>query len=154
MLALAAWGGPIPATTASSIRERREAIVDAHIQAEAVAHDAAATAATFSHPRYEVPALGVIVDGAEGVTGLVSGLLSAFPDFHLHRTSLHHADDAVIVECRFGGTHRGVWAGIEATGKTMEVESVLIFVFEGDELVCEKVYFDHATILRQIGAIA
>ena len=35
----------------------------------------------------------------------------------------------------------------------MEVAAVLIFVFEGDKLVCEKVYFDHATILRQIGAI-
>ena len=35
----------------------------------------------------------------------------------------------------------------------MEVQSVLIFVFEGDNLVCEKVYFDHATTLRQLGAI-
>ena len=95
------------ATATTSIRVRREAIVDAHIEAESVTHDVAATVATFSHPRYEVPALGAIVDGAEGVTGLVGGLLSAFPDFHLSRTSLHHADDAVIVECRFGGTQRG-----------------------------------------------
>jgi steroid delta-isomerase-like uncharacterized protein len=144
----------MPATAAASIRSRREAIVDAHIEAEAVTHDVAATVATFRHPRYEVPALSAIVDGAEGVTGLVTGLLSAFPDFYLHQSALYHADDAVIVEVRFGGTHRGNWAGIEATGKTMEVQAVLIFVFEGDELVCEKVYFDHATILRQIGAIA
>jgi hypothetical protein len=104
------------ATTAiNSIRTRREAIVNAHIEAEAVNHDVAATVATFRYPRYEVPALGAIVDGAD--------------------------------QC-------GTWAGIDPTGKRMEVQGVLIFVFEGDDLVCEKVYFDHATILRQLGVIA
>jgi steroid delta-isomerase-like uncharacterized protein len=132
---------------------RRQAIVNAHIEAEAVTHDVAATVATFLHPRYEMPALGAIVDGPEGVTGLVSGLLAAFPDFYLNQIAIHHSDDAVIVEVVFGGTHRGNWAGIEATGKRMEVQAVSIFVFEGDNLVCEKVYFDHATILRQLGAI-
>jgi len=34
----------------------------------------------------------------------------------------------------------------------MEVQAACIFVFEGDLLVCEKVYFDHATVLRQLGA--
>jgi predicted ester cyclase len=67
--------------------------------------------------------------------------------------AVHHADDAVIVEVRFGGTQLGTWAGIEPTGKKMEVQSVLIFDFEGDNLVCEKVYFDHATVLRQIGVM-
>ena len=143
------------ATTASnSIRVRREAIVNAHIEAEAVSHDAAATVATFRHPRYEVPALGAIVDGAEAVHALVSGIVSAFPDFYLHKDTLYHADDAVIVEARFGGTQRGTWAGIDPTGRKMEVQGVLIFVFEGDDLVCEKVYFDHATILRQLGVVA
>jgi predicted ester cyclase len=134
-----------------SMRARREAIVNAHIEAEAVTHDPAATVATFRRARYEVPALGAVVEGAEGVNGLVGGLLAAFPDFYLHRTALYHADDAVIVECRFGGTQLGVWAGMEPTGRKMEVESVLIFVFDGDGLVCEKVYFDHGTILRQLG---
>jgi predicted ester cyclase len=72
----------------------------------------------------------------------------------LHPIELHHADRAVIVEAKFGGTHRGVWAGIEPTARPMEIQGVLIFVFEGSDLVCEKVYFDHATILRQLGAVA
>lgn len=137
-----------------SIRARREAIVRAHIEAEAVTHDVAATTATFRHPRYEVPALGAIVDGAEAVNGLIHGLIAAFPDFYLKTIDLYHADNAVIVEALFGGTQRGTWAGLEPTGKQMEVQSVLIFVFDGDGLVCEKVYFDHATVLRQLGAIA
>jgi predicted ester cyclase len=143
------------ATTATnSIRARRESIVNTHIEAEAVNHDVSARVATFRHPRYEVPALGAIVDGAEGVNALVSGILSAFPDFYLHKIALHHADDVVVVEARFGGTQRGTWAGIDPTGKRMEVQGVLIFVFEGNDLVCEKVYFDHATVLRQLGVLA
>jgi len=133
------------------LRARREVVVNTHIEAEAVNHDVAAALATFHHPRYEVPAVGAVADGAAAVEGLLKLLLGAFPDFWLRQRSLHHADEAVIVECSFGGTHGGPWAGIPPTGKKMEVPAVLIFVFDGEHLVCEKVYFDHATILRQLG---
>jgi steroid delta-isomerase-like uncharacterized protein len=135
-----------------NIRVRRDAVVKAHIEAETVQHDVAAALATFHHPRYEVPAMGAVVDGGDAVHDLLAQLLGAFPDFWLEQMPVHHADNAVIVECRFGGTHRGLWAGIAATGNRMEVQAVCIFVFEGDRLVCEKVYFDHATVLRQLGA--
>ena len=143
-------------TSANSqnLRARREAVVNAHIEAEAVTHNVAAALATFHHPRYEVPAVGAIADGGKAVEGLLTQLLGAFPDFWLKKLALHHADDAVIVECKFGGTHRGVWAGLAPTGKPMEVQSALIFVFEGENLVCEKVYFDHATVLRQLATSA
>ena len=141
-------------STTQSTRARREAIVQAHIKAEAVDHDVASVLATFRHPRYEVPALAAVADGTPAVEGLVGFLLRAFPDFHLEQSALYHADDAVIVECRFGGTHKGDWAGIAPTGNQMEVDAALIFVFDGEDLVCEKVYFDHSTILRQLGAAA
>ena len=137
----------------SDVRMHREAVVKAHLQAEAVDHNVAATVATFSKPRYEVPAVGAIVDGAEGVHAFVEQVLTAFPYLWVRQLALHHADDAVIVEAKFGGTQRGVWAGVAPTGKEVQVECVLIFVFEGSDLVCEKVYFDNATILRQLGAL-
>src|SRR5262245_60004202 len=94
---------------AQSLRTRREAVVKAHIEAEAVHRDAAAAVAAFHHPRYEVPAMGAIVDGADAVHALLAQLLTAFPDLWLHKLSLHNADDAVNMEMRLGGTHRGVW---------------------------------------------
>ncbi|OUL80228.1 ester cyclase [Paraburkholderia hospita] len=136
------------------LRTRREAVVDAHIEAEAVSHDVKAALATFRKPRYEVPAVGLIADGADAVEGLLNQLLAAFPDFWLKKDTVHHGDDVVVIEARFGGTHRGVWAGIAATEKPMEVQSALIFVFDCADLICEKVYFDHATILRQLGSPA
>lgn len=137
-----------------NLRVRREAVVREHIEAEAVRHDVAAVVATFKRPRYNVPALGGVIDGAAGVDGLVHNLLGAFPDFWLNQIRLHHADNAVIVECVFGGTQEGVFAGIAPTGRKMEVAAALVFEFEEDGLVCEHVYFDFATVLRQLGVIS
>ncbi len=75
----------------SMIQARREEIVDAHIEAEAVQHDVGSTLATFRHPRYEVPALAGIADGSEAVTGLIGAIFSAFPDFYLHKKAQYHA---------------------------------------------------------------
>ena len=136
--------------TRESLRTRREAVVNAHIEAEAVKHDVAAALATFHHPRYEVPANGVIADGSEAVEKFLNGLLGAFPDLWLKPLTLYHADDAVIVECKWGGTQRGPLADLAPTGKPMEVQGVLIFIFDGDRLICEKVYFDRATIRQQL----
>jgi steroid delta-isomerase-like uncharacterized protein len=140
------------ASESGTLRARRETVVKAHIRAEAVDHDVAAALATFKHPQYDVPALGGVVDGAAGVDGLLHALLGAYSDFWLREGTYYHADNAVIVECVFGGTHQGEWAGIAATGRSMEVAAALFFLFEDDGLVCERVYFDHVTVLRQLGA--
>jgi SnoaL-like polyketide cyclase len=139
-------------TAFQTLTAHRAAIVKAHIEAEAVTHDVAAALATFHHPRYEVPALGAIIDGTEAVDGLLRQLLAAFADFYLQQQAQYHAENAIIVGCVFGGTHRGVWAGLAPTGRRMEVQAALIFLFEGENLICEKVYFDHGTVLRQLGA--
>lgn len=94
----------------TSVRARREAVVKAHIEAEAVRHDVGAAVATFKHPKYDVPALGGVVDGAAGVDGLLHALLAAYPDFWLREGAHYHADNAVIVECVFGGTQQGEWS--------------------------------------------
>jgi predicted ester cyclase len=66
---------------------------------------------------------------------------------------IHHADDAVIGEVRVAGTHDGSWGGIPATGHRVDFPAACVFDFEEDRLVCEKVYFDSATLLRQIGVL-
>jgi len=50
------------------------------------------------------------------------------------------------------GTHLGDWAGIKATGRSMDVPVACIFEFDGDRLNCEKVYFDMATLVNQLTA--
>jgi steroid delta-isomerase-like uncharacterized protein len=138
------------ATDGQGLRERREAVVLEHIAAEN-RHDVEATIATFDRPRYEVN--GEPSDGETAVRDLLQGLMDGFPDFHVETQKLYHADDAVIGEARITGTHNGSFAGIPPTGKRVDVRMAAIFVFEEDRLLCEKVYYDIATILRQIGIL-
>lgn len=136
----------------NGLRTRRERAVHAHLDAEN-SHDVEATVTTFHHPRYEVAPLGVVSDGPAAVRELATGLFRGFPDLRIHCDKLHHADDAVIVEGKLDGTHAGPWAGVEATGRRMDVKFVAIFDFDDDRLMCEKVFFDLATMLRQLGKL-
>jgi steroid delta-isomerase-like uncharacterized protein len=137
-------------TGEQGVRQRREAIVTEHVAAEN-RHDVEATIATFHRPRYEVN--GEESDGEAAVRDLLQGLMAGLPDFHAETRKIHHADDAVIAEARITGTHDGPWAGIPATGRRVDIPIVAIFDFEEDRLVCEKAYYDVATILRQIGVL-
>jgi steroid delta-isomerase-like uncharacterized protein len=134
----------------TSLRQRREAIVKQHADAEN-RHDVEATIATFHHPRYEVN--GQPSDGTEAVRELLQGLMDGFPDLHADIGKMRHADDAVFSEVLITGTNDGEWAGIPPSGRRIEVPVVGIFEFDDDRLLCEKVYIDMATILTQIGVL-
>jgi predicted ester cyclase len=66
---------------------------------------------------------------------------------------MYHSDDAVIIEFWLRGTHEGELRGMPPTGKSFECKVVAFFLFEEERLVCERVYFDAATILTQLGLV-
>jgi steroid delta-isomerase-like uncharacterized protein len=137
----------------SEVREARERIVREHMESEN-RHEFDVTIETFAdHPRYEIIPTGAVYDGEEEVRGYFAQTRAAFPDQRNELIALHHADDAVIVEFWLRGTHEGVLAGFEGfepTGRAFECRCVAFFLFEGDRLVCERAYFDTATIIRQL----
>jgi steroid delta-isomerase-like uncharacterized protein len=134
----------------SSLRARRHAVVLEHMESEN-AHAFDVTLGTFAHPRYELIPSGQVYDGPEEVSGYYASSRLAFPDQRNEVHEIHHADDAVIVEFDLLGTHRGRMLGFEPTGREFRCRMVALFFFEGEKIVCERVYFDSATILRQLG---
>jgi steroid delta-isomerase-like uncharacterized protein len=135
-----------------SLRENREQIVREHMESEN-RHEFEVTMGTFSHPRYEIVPTGELYDGAEEVERYYAETRAAFPDQRNELIAMHHADDAVIVEFFLKGTHEGELRGIPATHKEFTCQCLAIFVFEGEGIVCERVYFDVATILGQLGLL-
>jgi steroid delta-isomerase-like uncharacterized protein len=133
-----------------TLRSRREHVVREHMESENV-HDFDTTIGTFSHPRYEIIPTGEIHDGEQAVRRYFADTRTAFPDQRNELIALHYADDAVIVEFWLRGTHEGPLRGIPATGRAFECRTLAIFEFEGDRIVCERVYFDALTILAQLG---
>jgi predicted ester cyclase len=79
---------------------------------------------------------------------LLAGIFKAFPDFTVEIIKTHHSH--VILEIEMKGTHLGEWAGLKPTGHKMDVLVACIFDFDKDQLICEKVYFDMATLINQL----
>jgi steroid delta-isomerase-like uncharacterized protein len=140
------------------LRARRAATVREHMESEN-RHAFDVTIATFAHPRYEIVPTGDVYDGEEEVARYFEETRAAFPDQRNQLVAMHHADDAMIVEFDLMGTHLGNFRGLPATGRAFTCRTLAIFVFgdgdgdgdEGDRIVCERVYFDANTILRQLG---
>ena len=132
------------------LRGRREAIVREHMESENV-HDFDTTIETFGHPRYELIPTGDVYDGEEEVRGYFAESRAAFPDQRNELIALHHADDAVIVEFFLLGTHTGKLRALPPTGRELRSRCTAFFLFEGDQLVCERVYFDQLSIMQQLG---
>jgi hypothetical protein len=48
------------------------------------------------------------------------------------------------------GTHQGPLGNLEPTGREFKCRMTAFFIFEEADLVCERVYFDSGTVLRQL----
>jgi steroid delta-isomerase-like uncharacterized protein len=133
-----------------ALRARREANCLAHVKAEN-AHRFDEAIALFARPRYEIVATGELYDGSDGVERLLVENVTAFPDFWYDLEKLHHAEDAVVVEGTFRGTHEGPWRGLPATGRKVAFPMLIVFSFDGEDNMGERLYFDLHTVLRQLG---
>jgi steroid delta-isomerase-like uncharacterized protein len=129
---------------------RREALVREHMESEND-HDFDTTLRTFGHPRYELIATGETYDGDAEVSAYYAETRAAFPDQRNELIALHHCRDSTIAEFWLLGTHLGPLRGLPPTGRSFRCQMTALFLFEDERLVCERVYFDQATILRQLG---
>lgn len=134
-----------------ALRQRRLEIIDEHFRTE-VSQEFDLTLATFNgHPRYEIMSTGQVYDGDEEVMGYYRTSRTAFPDQRHGGVKLYVADDAIIAEFDLLGTNLGEFYGLPPTGKAFRVPMIAVFSFEDDRITNERVYFDGASLLRQIG---
>jgi carboxymethylenebutenolidase len=56
---------------------------------------------------------------------------------------------------RFTHSRRMDWflPGVEPTNKVVDMDLVVVVQFRGDKLACERIYWDQATVLRQVGLL-
>ena len=134
------------------LSKRRLAVVREHMEAEN-RQDFDAVIATFAHPRYELMASGEVFDGEEEVRGYFAASRSAFPDQRNENADLHAADGMVVAEFDLVGT-------LKDSDRAFRSRMVALFIFDGDfggdfdgdGIVCERVYFDRRSIAEQLKA--
>jgi steroid delta-isomerase-like uncharacterized protein len=133
------------------LAQRRLAVIREHMDTE-VTHEFDRTLATFNgHPRYEIMATGQVYDGDVEVMNYYRTTRTAFPDQRHDKSRFHVTDDGVIVEFDLLGTNLGEFYGLPPTGKAFRVPVIAVFFFDGDRVVNERIYFDSASLVTQIG---
>jgi steroid delta-isomerase-like uncharacterized protein len=133
------------------LRQRRLAVIKQHFDSE-VTQDFDITLATFNgNPHYEIMATGEIYHGDAEVMGYYTTTRTAFPDQRHDNVRIHITDDAVITEFDLLGTNLGEFYGMPPTGKAFSVPVIAVFFFESDRIVNERIYFDAASLVIQIG---
>jgi len=108
-------------------------------------HDFDAVIDTFERPRYELMASGRVFDGEDEVRKYFAQSRAVFPDQRNENVVLRSTEDAVVAEFDLLGTHRD-------TSKEFRSRMLALFIFAGEKIVCERVYFDQASIAEQVGA--
>lgn len=101
---------------------------------------------------FEDMALGERVEGHAGATEYYERWWHAFPDLTWHPVRRYMTEAGLISEVIARGTHRGDFYGLEPTGRGIELAVVIIVDFRDGRMSGERLYYDIATLLRQLGA--
>lgn len=128
-------------STVSGGRSARVKVVHRHMEAEN-REDFDEVMGTFTRPRYELVPTGRVFDGESEVRDYFARSRAAVPDQRNENAVLHDAGDVVVAEFDLLGTPT-------ATGQPFRVPMVALFFFEGDGIVCERVYWDTAAISNE-----
>jgi steroid delta-isomerase-like uncharacterized protein len=92
--------------------------------------------------------------GREAARQSMQMYLKAFPDLRFDIEQMIASGEYVITRWHAAGTHKGELMGIPATGRRGEgIHGCTVMEFRGGRVVHEWLYWDVATLLRQIGAM-
>lgn len=131
------------------LREAREAVLREHLAAHARG-DLDAVVGTYREPRMELVGTGRVIEGADELRAHLAERQRAFPDQAFEVICLHHSDRAVIAELWMTGTHLGELQGVEPSGKRFKVRIATVAEFDGEDLINQRLYYDHGTVARQL----
>lgn len=130
----------------------RIALVEQHVRLEN-AHDLDGVLGTFGDAaHYDDEAWGEHYEGVSGVREFYSQLMKALPDLEIQILRRHATEEAIVLEVMIRGTQLGSWRGLPATGRKVEVPLCGVYTFDAqDRLAGERIYYDRASVLRQLG---
>jgi steroid delta-isomerase-like uncharacterized protein len=139
-------------TNAEERRAARLVLVEKHVGFENL-HDLDGIMGTFGESaRYDEEPWDDHHIGGDAVRAYYRSLLGAMPDLAIEVHRRYVAEDAVLLEVIVSGHQLGAWRGLPPTGRPIRFPLCGIFTFDSeDRLAGEKIYYDRATVLRQLG---
>ena len=95
------------------------------------------------------------LDGKAAVRGnFLHPFVAAFPGNVHSIRNLAHARNLAAVEWNFDAVHKGLFANIAATNKSVHLQGCSFYEYDLStrKIPVGRIYFDFATLMRQIGA--
>jgi predicted ester cyclase len=93
------------------------------------------------------------VVGPDAARAALRSMLAAFPDLQFTIEDLVAEGERVVVRVTYTGTHRGLFMGIEPTGRSIRFTGVEMAVVRDGLIAAEAWHvIDHLEILHQLGA--
>ena len=80
----------------------------------------------------------------------IAEIEAAFPSYEIIVEDLLAEGDKVVVRGEFRGIHRGPFAGIEPTGKSVSAGLIIIYAIASGRIVDHWMQFDLFTLLQQL----
>ena len=94
------------------------------------------------------------VRGTQGVKQFYSEFRQAFPDIHVTIDAQIAEADKVVTQWTARGTHKGVFRGLQPTGKKFRMPSISIDRFVDGKVVECWPSMDELGLLRQLGVVS
>jgi predicted ester cyclase len=80
----------------------------------------------------------------------IADVEAAFPGYEIILEDLLAEGDNVVVRGNFNGIHRGPFAGIEPTGKSVSAGLIIIYAVANERIVDHWMQFDFFALLQQL----
>jgi len=104
---------------------------------------------------YEIIPTGQRWEGHAGARQFYLSFLGGFPDVKFNMSDIVIGPQGVIEVTEMTGTHRGPWAGMPATGRSVRLQIIIHFPWDprAERFSGERIYFDRSALLEQTGAV-
>jgi steroid delta-isomerase-like uncharacterized protein len=134
-----------------SAQARRLAAVDEHVRREN-RHDIRGLVDMYKEDAdFHDTAWRLHHRGQEAIRRYYDDLMQGLPDLHFDVLRRHACHKTVVIEGVASGHHFGQWRGLPSTGRRIELPMCAVFAFEeGDRFSGETIFYDRATVLRQL----
>lgn len=91
--------------------------------------------------------------GIDGVKGWLNSVLHAFPNIHYTLVDYVENGDKLVLHWVAEGNHHGSFLKIPASGKHVTINGISIVKIENGKIKEGKLFWELASVLRQIGLL-
>jgi predicted ester cyclase len=94
------------------------------------------------------------IRGPEGVQQNLETIFKAFPDLRLEIEQILPSGDFVVSRSRATATHKGTYAGIAPTNKSIAFHICSVTEIRNGKAIQSRLYADNATLFQQLGVFS